>query len=158
MAGIRKDKDPGETRERETLPAEEFDSCGLCSALFSQREEKSPCGGSKKPSAGSWRFMTEREFSVLKAMRSLREKAVSIRKRIRALERSLQESRGPKREAPPAPASTDTAEDLLWEQQMAEELLYHCDRLAVLKQQWKEMDVERMAAQEERMRLLGHIQ
>ncbi len=155
MAGMKKDPNPEKAGVGKESPAEEIDSCGLCSALFSKNEEKSSRGGTGKPSGGPWRFMTEREFSVLKAMRSLRDKAVKIKKRIRAIEKEL--GSGPRTDSKES-AGNDRADEVLWEQQMAEELLYHCDRLTTLKQQWSEMDMERMAAQEERMRLLGHIQ
>jgi len=146
-------EEPGQSAEPHD---EEIDSCGLCAALLSKKEGGSAsCGGSRKSSGGAWRFMTEREFSVLKAMRGLREKAARIKKRIRALEKEMHLD--PRQEERPR-SPEEREEDSAWERQMAEELLRHCERLDRLKAQWKEMDQERMAAQEERMRLLGHIQ
>ena len=148
-----KERNPLERAEsREETGSGVIDPCGLCTSLFS-RDEKAARGRS------GWRFMTEREFKVLKVMKSLRETAWKIKQRIRGIEQDLQDR--PAMKPQHAPEGTDEEvfrEERLWEQQMAEELLDHCARLANLKDQWKEMDRERMAAQEERMRMLGHIQ
>ena len=155
MTGKNKDMAPEETKACAELNSEEIDSCGLCAALFSKDQEKSSKPGTQKSSGGAWRFMTEREFGVLKAMRRLREKAVKIKKRIRTIENEMEKASGPGHRTT---AAQSGAEEAPGERQMAEELLVHCDRLARLKEQWKEMDLERLAAQEERMRMLGHIQ
>jgi len=155
MTSRKEEKHPDEETEGKAIPPEEIDSCGLCAALFSRREERSSCGNKKKSPGDSWRFMTEREFTVLKAMKTLREKAARIKNRIRKIQKDLETK--PRRQAAPPPDANREME-ALWEKQMAEELLKHCDRLARLREEWREMDQERMAAQEERMRLLGHIQ
>jgi len=146
----RSEYEPGETLEP---GIEAMDACGLCASLFS-REGEAPKGRS------GWRFMTEREFKVLKAMRALREKAASIKKRMRGIEQDLRDRpavKGVETAAGPPP-DEDALQERIWEKQMAEELLDHCARLANLRDRWREMDQERLAAQEERMRLLGHIQ
>ncbi len=148
----KKDRITGEEDVRgATHGSEPIDSCGLCTSLFTKEE---PAKGSK-----GWRFMTEREFTVLKAMRGLRERAVKIKKRIRGIKEDLRDRPGRGREkVVEGAADEDVLLERAWEQQMAEELLDHCARLATLKDQWGEMDLERMEAQEERMRQLGHIQ
>ena len=157
MAGMKKERDPDSTWFDWESQAEEIDACGLCTTLFSEGEGRNSCGSGKKSSGGPWRFMTEREFKVHDAMRRLRTKAVRLKTRIRALERALQTRSRP--HPVPSPVSRDdTAETVQWEREMADELLEHCNRFARLRAEWKEMDVERLAAQEERMRLLGHIQ
>jgi len=153
-----KERGPGDGARKDPHK-EEIDSCGLCASLLSRGEGNRSCGGAEKSSAGgAWRFMTEREFRVLHAMRALREKAAKIKKRVRAIEKQMRER--PRREQRPAPSASaePPGGDADWEREMAEELLRHCDRLAQWKARWQEMDRERMAAQEERMRLLGHIQ
>jgi len=157
MAGTKNGVDPKDEWRDVELQGEEVDACGLCTAFFSEPERRTSCGAGRESSGGPWRFMTDREFQVHKAMRLLREKAVRIKNRIRALEKGLRNRPKPGRPLP-IPPEPDAAEELTWEREMAEELLHHCDRLAQLKAEWKEMDLERMAAQEERMRMLGHIQ
>jgi hypothetical protein len=156
MTSKKEEKHPDEETEGKTIPSEEeINSCGLCAALFSRKEERASCGNKKESSGAPWRFMTEREFTVLKAMKTLREKAAKIKNRIRKIRKDLETKTRRQADAPP---DLNREMETLWEQQMAEELLNHCERLARLKQEWREMDQERMAAQEERMRLLGHIQ
>jgi transposase len=155
MTARKEEKRPDEATEGEAIPSEEIDLCGLCATLFSKKEAPASCGNEKRGPGGPWRFMTEREFTVLKAMRNLREMAVRIKNRIRKIQKDLETK--PQKQTDVAPDPNKEME-AFWEQQMADELLSHCDRLAKLKQEWKEMDQERMAAQEERMRLLGHIQ
>ena len=142
------DKKMQKTSMEKESDTEMIQPCGLCANEASEREIE---GNARK----TWRFMTEREFSVLKAMRGLREKAVKIKKRIRRIEKDMETKTVPEevvvREQP-------ENQDQLWEQEMAEDLLHHCDNLSKLKEQWKQMDNERIAAREERMRLLGHIQ
>lgn len=78
----------------------------------------------------SLHFMTERELQVLSSMRRLKQEASEIKARMRE-----KEQQGISEDGSALPM-----------------------RLAELRAEWKEMDKERMAAAEERMRLLGHIQ
>jgi hypothetical protein len=91
------------------------------------------CGSvSGKTRAGptSLHFMTERELQVLASMRRLKQEVTEIKARMREMEQQGIQENG---SALPV-------------------------RLADLRAEWKKMDKERMAAAEERMRLLGHIQ
>jgi len=127
--------DPEESGEIVALD----DRCGLC-ALFG---------------SSSTHLLTERELKALDTMRGIREEASRIKQRLRGLENDP--------ESGPYHRRQSGLEDLeyveaLWEQGMAEELLNECDKLYRLRKQWEEWDQERMAAAEERMRLLGHVQ
>ena len=82
------------------------------------------------PDSRSPHFMTDREFKSLAAMRRLKEEASKIKNHMRQMDK----------------------------QGMREDRMTLSLRLAALKEEWKEMDLERMDAAEERMRLLGHVQ
>ena len=86
--------------------------------------------GRGAPDSPSLHFMTEREMQVLAAMRRLKEEASRIKNDMRQMDKHG----------------------------MSEDRMALSRRLADLKEEWKEMDKERMDAAEERMRLLGHIQ
>ena len=78
----------------------------------------------------SLHFMTERELRVLASMRRLKQEVKEIKARMGEMDQQgIQEN--------------ESALPM---------------RLADLRAEWKKMDEERMAAAEERMRLLGHIQ
>ena len=74
--------------------------------------------------------MTDREIAVLGSMRGVKKEVYEIKRRLRLAEEDLP----------------------------SEEVASLNQRLIVLKEQWQEMDHERMEAAEERMRLLGHSQ
>ena len=78
----------------------------------------------------SLHFMTERELQVLASMRRLKQEVTEIKARMREME----------------------------QQGILEDGSALALRLADLRAEWKKMDKERMAAAEERMMLLGHIQ
>jgi hypothetical protein len=78
----------------------------------------------------SLHFMTERELQVLASMRRMKQEVSEIKARMREVE----------------------------QQGFLEDGSALPMRLADLRAEWKKMDKERMAAAEERMRLLGHIQ
>ena len=100
-------------------------------------------------------FMTEREFSALADMRRIKAAARNIKKQMGQIEESLgdyfflmdaQGKISPEKKTEP------------WIQAMSEEWILLSQRLDCLRELWKEKDRERIAAAEERMRLLGHIQ
>jgi hypothetical protein len=74
--------------------------------------------------------MTERELQVLASMRRLKQEVSEIKARMREM----------------------------GQREVLEDGSALPMRLADLRAEWKKMDKERMAAAEERMRLLGHIQ
>lgn len=123
-------------------------TCSFC-ANFRSREKGEASAGS------STHFMTERELKALKAMRGIKKDVRGVKKRLREIEEEL-ESRPELEER--SKTSDAQGQDKLWEQGMIEDLLQNCEMLYQLKKNWEDWDEERMAAAEERMRLLGHIQ
>jgi len=138
-----------EETEKNRSDPEHTDSCEACKAGSGNPGETSKGGG------GPWNFMTEREFAVLKAMRDLWKKAAGVKKRIRKMKEAVPSRTGERKTPRPEDHLID---DACLEQEVAEELLQRCEDLADLKRQWLEMAEERMTAQEERMRMLRHIQ
>ena len=136
-----KRKDPGDEKkgeEREETAAKE-DRCGFC-----------PLAGSSATP-----LLTDRELEALDTMRGIREEASRIKKRVRGFEADLE--KGSAADRPGDFREFEYAQGV-WEQGMAEELLNECEKLYRLRREWDEWDEERIAAAEERMRLLGHIQ
>ena len=100
-------------------------------------------------------FMTEREFSALTDMRRIKAAARNIKQQMGQIEERLGEyfydiDAGGKR------SSEKKTEP--WVHCMSEDWILLSQRLDCLREMWKEKDRERIAAAEERMRLLGHIQ
>lgn len=124
-------------------PTKEDDPCAFC-ASFEGRQGRSET-----------RFMTDRELKALRAMREIKKEVGGIKQRMKEMERELEihSSAKSKEKSGPSEPQTEGAEE-----DVAADLLESCDRLYRLKKEWEDWDEERMAAAEERMRLLGHIQ
>jgi hypothetical protein len=103
----------------------------------------------------STHFPTERELKALDIMRRIREEASGGKRRFFSPGGAGEEG-----SAPPGENSLDCLEGIeqYWEQDMAEEMLSCCAKVYELWKEWDEWDEQRMAAAEERMRDLGHIQ
>jgi len=100
-------------------------------------------------------FMTEREFTALADMRRIKAAARNIKEKMGQIEECLGDyfydmdakgKRSPEKKPEP------------WIHFMSEDWIMLSQRLDCLRELWKEKDLERIAAAEERMRLLGHIQ
>lgn len=122
--------------------------CGFCANFRSKEKGEASTGSSAH-------FMTERELKALKAMRGIKKQVRGVKARLQQIEEKLENQP----EFGKDDVSPDSHDEVrVWEQGMIEDLLKNCERLYSLKKNWDEWDEERMAAAEERMRLLGHIQ
>ena len=113
------------------------------------------CGCSALLGSSASHILSEREIKALDMMRKARAEATGIKAQILVFRRILEKDSLAKRRK--SLERLQIAEEF-WEQDMAEELLSCCERLYQLRNQWDHWDEERMAAAEERMRILGHIQ
>lgn len=128
-------------------PAPRIDEpCRTCAPFI-------PAGDKREVGCGPMKIMTEREITVLGAMRKIKKEVLKIKRRRRLAEEDLQ-----RRVLPNRAGNTRHFEirEKLRRQGLAEDILYFNQRLALMKEQWQEMDHERTEAANERMRLLGH--
>ena len=103
--------------------------------------------------------MTNRELQILAEMRAARKKGEEVKKYLKEIDKSL-ESISKYSYPPDGHGESDQIDALLGareEKRLGDERQRLYFWLTKLRQEWKELDHQRVLAAEERMRLLGHI-
>jgi phage-related minor tail protein len=120
--------------------------CKLC-ALWSEESARTD-------SRQTLRFMTDREIAVLDSMRVLKKEASRIKRRMKRMQKDLGDLHPTERTY--NGRGYFGAESKLWVQGLQEDWINLSERLDRLRARWKELDLARVEAANERMRLLGH--